>query len=207
MISLVILLAFNSVNSIVIKGGNPNSSKDEKYIDVKNISQSSITIPKVLIDDTDPARNWSYTALTYDWCNGKGELNDPYVIENITIDGENSGSCIEIRNSYIYFRIEGCTLYNSSLDSFGNEDAGIKLVNVKNGKIINNNCSNNRGYGIFLYQNSNKLDIIKKIKTANFINRSKNLLDIFQSPLRRKQAILDRSYILQMPVICGYMNL
>jgi len=164
---LLILLTFNSVNSIVIRGGNSYSFKDEKYIDMKNISQSSITIPIVLIDDTDPARNWSYTALTYDWCTGKGELNDPYVIENITINGENSGNCIEIRNSNEYFKIEGCTLFNSSIGSNPNYNAGIKLVSATNGRIINNNCSNNRGCGIFLYQDSNNNSILKNIMNDN----------------------------------------
>jgi len=162
-ISFVILIALNSVSSII---GNSLYFEDEKNVGTKNISQSNVTIP-ILIDEEDPTRNWSYTAVTYDWCTGNGKLNDPYVIENITINGENSGSCIEIRNSNVYFNIDGCTLFNSSLGTDPNFSAGIKLINVTNGKIENNNFSNNRGCGLYLYENSNNNSILKNIMSYN----------------------------------------
>jgi parallel beta-helix repeat protein len=165
-ISLVIFLTFNIVDSIIIGDGYSYSFEEEKH-PTKNNPHLSLPIPRVLIDDIDPARNWSYTALTYDWCTGKGEVNDPYLIENITINGENSGSCIEIRNSNVYFRIEDCTLFNSNLGIDPNFSAGIKLFNVANGKIVNINCSNNRGCGIYLYQNSNNNSILKNIMNDN----------------------------------------
>lgn len=162
-ISLVALIALSSVSSII---RNSYNFEDEKNVGTKNISQSNVTIP-ILIDEEDPTRNWSYTVVTYDWCTGNGKLNDPYVIENITINGENSGSCIEIRNSNVYFNIDGCTLFNSSLGSNPNYNAGIKLVNATNGRIINNNCSDNVGCGISLNQNSNNNSILKNIVNDN----------------------------------------
>ncbi|MHA1992384.1 MAG: right-handed parallel beta-helix repeat-containing protein [Candidatus Hodarchaeales archaeon] len=79
-------------------------------------------------------------------CNGQGTVFDPYVIEDLSIDGKASGSCILIENSDVYFKIENCTLYNSG----GTSDGGIKLYNVSNGQLINNSVNNNGFIGINL---------------------------------------------------------
>jgi len=84
--------------------------------------------------------NWTATESTYSWCTGSGTSNDPYIIQDLIIDGEGSGSCILIENSDVYFEIENCTLYNSGVD-WG--DAGIRLNNVDNGYLNDNNCSSN----------------------------------------------------------------
>ena len=100
------------------------------------------------------AHNWSWAA-SQPWCTFKSGV---YVIENLTINGQNSSNCIEIHNSNVNFRIENCTVYNSTLGNpaippeYG---AGIKLVNITNGVLINNNCSNNNGMGIFVYSATN----------------------------------------------------
>jgi len=107
-------------------------------------------IGPILIDDSDPTKDWNYTAFHYDWCYGNGTWSNPYIIENVSIDGGWSGSCLEIRSSNVYFITRNCTLYNSG-DNIA--EAGITLFNTNYGKIINNNCSNN-GNGIFLI-NSN----------------------------------------------------
>ena len=87
-------------------------------------------------------------------CSGEGIYSNPYVIEDLVIDGEGSGSCILIENSSVYFRIENCTLRNSGPYS----DAGIKLSYVINSQLINNNCSSNGGKGISLsYSNNNTI--------------------------------------------------
>ncbi len=94
--------------------------------------------------------NWSATAFTYDWCNGDGSWENPYIIENVTIDASSSptGSGIYIKNSKNdYFIIKNCTAYNSGTDYY---DGGIKLENTNNGTLINNNCSNNAGCGIVM---------------------------------------------------------
>jgi parallel beta-helix repeat protein len=62
-------------------------------------------------------------------------------------NGENISSCISIANSNDYFTIEGCVAYNAGA---GERDAGIKLYNVTNGLITNNNCSFNNRNGISL---------------------------------------------------------
>ena len=84
--------------------------------------------------------NWAVTNFTYDWCNGAGTLDDPYVIENVTIDGLGGGYGIIISDSNVYFKIRNCTLINSTASGVG---TGIGLGNVTNGFLIDNNCSFN----------------------------------------------------------------
>jgi parallel beta-helix repeat protein len=121
----------------------------------KNLKSSSfwnLTGSPIFIDDSNPNYNWSKTAADNDWCRGNGTLQNPYLIENVTIDSQDSGSCIEIKNSARYFIIRNCTLYRSG--SVLDADGGIKLESVNNGRLINNNCSFN-GNGIFLSFSSN----------------------------------------------------
>jgi len=109
-----------------------------------------LTGTAIIIDDNDPVKNWSYTAANNAWCSGDGTLNNPYLIENITVDGLGLENCIYIKNSKsVYFTIRNCTVYNANTFS-GN--GGIKLENVNNGTLINNTCTLNRD-GIYLYAN------------------------------------------------------
>ncbi len=92
-------------------------------------------------------------------CTGQGTLPDPYIIEDLVIDGvNNTVSCIRIENSDVYFKIENCTLFNSA-------KTGIELINVSNSQIIGNNCSNNN-FGIFLDPSTNN-EISGNIITNN----------------------------------------
>ena len=108
---------------------------------------------------------WAW-ASSNDWCNGSGTINDPYIIENVTIDASGilGTSCITINNSEVYFVIQNCSLRNSGNDAM---DAGIKLLNTSNGTIQNNNISRNLGNGIYLngsHQNTIKKNIIEHNK-------------------------------------------
>jgi len=85
-------------------------------------------------------------------CTGSGNYSNPYIIKDLVIDGGNSGSCILIENSDVYFTIQNCTLFNSGHS--GSRDSGIYLKNVSNGKILNNNCSFNKN-GIYTYFSKN----------------------------------------------------
>ncbi|MFX1344139.1 MAG: nitrous oxide reductase family maturation protein NosD [Promethearchaeota archaeon] len=122
-------------NNGYVKEDNENSLKQAGFWEIE---------PFEIYDD-DPTRNWLITKATYDWCSGSGTLNDPYVIENVTIDGSGSGMnhCIRIQNSIAYFIINNCTLYNGF-------DYGIVLSSVSNGLLKENNCSNNGRSGILL---------------------------------------------------------
>ncbi len=105
------------------------------------------------IDDDNPTKNWSFTEASYEWCNGSGTINDPYIIENVTINATGAINGILIENSNAYFMIRNCVVYNAS-------SRGILLERVDNG-IIYNNTSSQNFYGIF-------------IRRANFINISNN---------------------------------
>lgn len=69
-------------------------------------------------------------------CTGSGIDSDPYVIENLVIDSGGPGNSIEIEDSYVYFKIENCTIYNCGTTNV--DDGGIRLVNVTNGIVTNN---------------------------------------------------------------------
>jgi len=117
--------------------GNSNKSSDysaDFKLDNKNLKISAVS-GKIHIDN-----NWSETKAA-GICTGNGTYSEPYIIEDLVIDGGGSGSCVMIGNSDVYFKIEICTLYNS-----GNKsaiDAGITLINTSNGKLINNKLNNN----------------------------------------------------------------
>ncbi len=91
-------------------------------------------------------------------CTGSGNSTDPYVIEDLIINGSGVGSCILIQNSDVHFIILNCTIFNSGGSEIYDLDAGIKLLNASNGKIINNTLSNTN-YGIYCEYSPNPLII------------------------------------------------
>jgi parallel beta-helix repeat protein len=138
----------------IITNNNSLEFNEKNQIQIKQSGFWDLTENPIYIDDLATgvgAHNWTW-AETQPWCSGSGSWAYPYVIENVTIDGQSSGSCIEIKNSDAYFIVRNCSLYNSSSSSF---DAGIKLDNVDNGKIINNNCSDNNSCGLYLGNSDN----------------------------------------------------
>jgi len=86
-------------------------------------------------------------AVLQGWCYGSGTLIEPYIIEYVIIHGLNSSTCIEIRNSNVYFIISNSIFEYSGSGIFS---AGIKLVNVSNGILTNINSSRNNNNGILL---------------------------------------------------------
>jgi len=116
-----------------------NNIKDPVKSDFWNLTST------IDIDDSNPSFNWSKTENDNDWCNGSGTWYDPYVIENVTINGKGN-SCIRISNSDACFIINNATLYNSSF-------RGITLNNASNGRILDSKIYNN-SIGIWLQPNS-----------------------------------------------------
>lgn len=135
-----------SENSIV-QEENPLVD-EEKPLEIKKELKTSASITYKYILDT----NWSVAASQW-WCSGSGIESDPYVIGDLTIDGQNQYSCITIENSTAFFIIENCTFTN--IGSLNSQNAGIKLINSSNGLIYNNTCSTNfdGNYGIHLFAN------------------------------------------------------
>ena len=153
-LSVLFLLVLFFVGNYYL--GNLINNKVKHEIDSYTLTKVDIlrtsgywNLSPFVIDDSATgvgAHNWTW-AKTQPWCSGSGTFEEPYFIENITIDGGNSGNCITIKNSDKYFRIENCTFFNSGA---GASNAGIFLDHVGNGTLINNNCSFDNENGIML---------------------------------------------------------
>jgi len=89
--------------------------------------------------------NWSNTRDAYDWCSGLGTSVSPYIIENITINGQGKDFCIIIRNTNEYFIIRNSTFSNVE-DTPGG--SALELSNVTNGIVVTNEISNNGNIGM-----------------------------------------------------------
>jgi parallel beta-helix repeat protein len=152
--TVIVLLAFTHVNAFFFFLGTDlnEESGDSELFEIENLKKSDYWDEDDISFIHITGANWTQTNQTYDWCNGKGIKDNPYVIENITLNGNNSRSCIIIEDStLVYFIIRNCTLYNST----SSNNAGIKLINTNNGTLINNNCSLNGGYGVYLINSYN----------------------------------------------------
>ena len=128
----------------------------EPPLDTRTLKSSAIS-GKIHIDN-----NWT-AAKGVGICTGFGTYSEPYVIEDFIIDVGGPGSCITVENSTEFFRIENCTLFNSGTPIL--IDGGIKLINVKNGIIVDNNCTLNYK-GIYV-ENSDNITI-----TGNDLNEN-----------------------------------
>jgi len=95
-----------------------------------------------IIDDSGGGDYTWAEAVTEEWCSGTGTSINPYIIENIMIDGLDSQNCITIRYSSAYFIIQDSLFYNGRI--------GINLYGAPNGIIINNTIYSNSGDGIAL---------------------------------------------------------
>ncbi|MFX0105337.1 MAG: nitrous oxide reductase family maturation protein NosD [Candidatus Hodarchaeota archaeon] len=133
LIILGILFALSPIITTNINFKNSELS-DSINLDDEDLKISKVS-GKIHIDN-----NWT-DARDAGICTGTGSYSDPYIIEDLVIDANSSGSCILIENSDAYFKIENCTVYNSGSTDY--MDAGINLYNCSNGLLINNNCSFN----------------------------------------------------------------
>lgn len=137
---IAILFAYKYLyfkNSFVKNGNHQNM-----YYHLKSSYQQ---VDPIYIDDLDPNFSWNKIEAENNWCSGSGTYSDPYIIEDVIIDGTESKNCIFIINSIEWFKIRNCTVFNcgNTLDS-----AGIRLQNVKNGFISDNIIHHNYFGGI-----------------------------------------------------------
>jgi len=145
LLAIMMIAPFLSNESTVINNDTNDTQIKDDFKNI-NIKTSGFWNNFTFIHIT--GANWSI-AEGYDWCSGSGTWNDPYVLENITIDAGSSptGAGITIENSVSYFIIQNCTVYNAGSVHF---DAGLQLINADNGQILNNNFSNNNYYGLYV---------------------------------------------------------
>ena len=139
LIAVGIFIAFLPIISTNLSYITDNSNRildysDDSNLDNKNLKISAVSGKIHIINNS----GWVEFRNAGN-CTGSGNYTHPYIIKDLVIDGGDSGSCILIENSDVYFKIENCTLFNS-------DTSGLYLKNVSNGKILNNNCSfNNNG--------------------------------------------------------------
>ena len=114
--------------------------KDINFVKMWNLSG----IP-IYIDNSNPNYNWAKTESENPWCRGSGTALDPYIIENVIIDGYINDSCITILNSDVHFIIQNCELFNGV-------KRGVWLDNTQNGIIAYNIIHDNQYQGIYLYE-------------------------------------------------------
>jgi parallel beta-helix repeat protein len=158
LLTLLTIFLFSSVfnnrfSTNIITNNNYIEFNENNQVQINQSGFWNLTGNPIYIDDLATgvgAHNWTWAEIQ-PWCSGSGSWAEPYVIENVTIDGQGSGNCIEIKNSDAYFIIQNCSLYNSDLNPYY---AGIKLNYIDNGKIINTTCKNNF-FGIFLDESNN----------------------------------------------------
>ncbi|NVM22034.1 MAG: right-handed parallel beta-helix repeat-containing protein [Desulfobacterales bacterium] len=82
---------------------------------------------------------------------GTGTESDPYRIEGWEITGTSGVNGIDIQNTTAYFIIRDCSITNVTVW------AGIYILNVTNGRIVNNYChagTFGHGYGILVVESS-----------------------------------------------------
>lgn len=155
---LIFIILFSYNNFKVNSESSINKLGKLKTSDSWNVSP-------FIIDDTGGGDyTWAQAAVE-SWCRGSGSWSEPYVIENITIDASGSGNCLVIRDSTVPFILKNNIFINSG-SSLNN--AGLKLVNVENGTISNNNISFNNEDGIRL---DNCKNITIKDNTASYNER------------------------------------
>lgn len=137
-----ILIGVSFLNSNILISATDNGIS----VDISGLKTSAIS-GKIHI-----LNNWT-DAKSAGICTGEGINSDPYLIRDLIIHGNNSGSGIWIENSTATFLITNCTVTNVGTELY---DAAIRLWFVDNGQIVNNIIVNNKR-GMYLNYSNNNL--------------------------------------------------
>lgn len=130
-IQALLIALFISSNFFILRKTNsliPETDSNKKYLGDSDYQEIN---PLVIIGNDD----WQQLANSVPWCNGSGNIDDPYIINNVYINGRNQNNCVTIINTSVYFIIQNCFI-NNSKDYY--TFAGIYLENVENSMILNN---------------------------------------------------------------------
>ncbi|HEY0088204.1 MAG TPA: collagen-like protein, partial [Candidatus Lokiarchaeia archaeon] len=134
--SILTIIFLSAINPIYINQSTVNEIKNNE--ENKSYSKENLKISEhwaltfIHVD-----YNWTTTNITYDWCYGKGTVDEPYIVENVTISGGGSAIGIIIENTREYFEIRNCNITNVEI--------GIKILNATNIKITNTVITNING--------------------------------------------------------------
>jgi len=88
---------------------------------------------------------------------GNGTKENPYIIEGWEINASNADG-IRIENTTVYFVIRNCYIHD-------NNGSAIYLFSVLNGCMLNNICSANANYGVFVH--FSHYNVINKCSISN----------------------------------------
>jgi len=147
--NIFLLLAIIYITPLMIISIFPNYNVRNIYksnLNDENLRKSSVS-GKFHINN-----NWT-DVKTAGICTGEGTESDPYIIENLVIDGGGLGNCILIENSDVFFKIQYCVFNNTGDEYY---DAGVKLIDVDNGQLLNNNASGD-AFGFYLNRSNNNI--------------------------------------------------
>ena len=136
LVIILFILAFGNIQllmTLTSKSLNTDSFDNHTFKELKN--SDFWTLSPMVIDDTGSGDYTWAQAASQPWCSGAGTQNNPHIIENVTIDASDSGSCLIIRNSNVYFVIRNCSFLNAGPTQFY---SGIELINTNYGLIIEN---------------------------------------------------------------------
>ena len=133
-ILFLVIINGNIFRFILLTNDNTYENNETK---LKNAG-SWETSPFIIDDSGGGDYTWE-EAVLQDWCSGSGTWNDPYIIENVTINDVGS-KAISVKYSDKYFILRNCK-------------SAINLLNVTNGKLLYNNASD--GHMIYLLYSSN----------------------------------------------------
>ena len=160
----------------------------------------NLTGSNIIIDDADPNYNWSKTAAENDWCSGAGTIEDPYIIENVYIDGggliaetpgkQHSGNCLSIYRSTVYFIVRGCYFTRAGSDEF---NSGIYLAYSENGILYNNTITNNHN-NIFVNDLSHNTTVLYNVMSHNEIYAGKACVVQFSDDCLLTRNLLANGY-------------
>ena len=82
--SILLILIFSTIFT-------PFISLTTKYFKTTEVNviktAGSWKISPISIEGGNPSSDWAYHESIYPWCFGSGTENDPYIIENVTIQG------------------------------------------------------------------------------------------------------------------------
>ncbi|UYP45866.1 hypothetical protein NEF87_002151 [Candidatus Lokiarchaeum ossiferum] len=132
----------------------------------------------IFIDPTQDDMSWKDCP----YVTGSGAKSNPYKLQNLIIDADESGSGIRIENSEKYVLIENCTITNSGYLA---QDAGITLMRCDN--VIIRNCTFIENYkGIYSAYGE-----FNQVLNCDFINNSR----IGLYPYVSKNGIYSGNYI------------
>ena len=141
---------FNTQNNELIKVEENNEDKQKRFEDY--IKPSGFWIQDPIFINAGAigvgAHNWTWVENQSWFGGGNGTKVNPYRIENLTINGNNSANCLEIYGSNVYFIIRNITAFNSSSSTY---NGAIKLTYTSNGILEENICSFNNAPGIMLF--------------------------------------------------------